>query len=597
MSTTRVCGSLLIAAGPAAAAWLAAQPQGAGERVGDAHLRAHLDGGAQARREGGVLALGLHDLIAGEPAHAPIAAAQGRNPVEVWTDWRGRFAEALWDGDTLTVASDHFDSIPLYYLEAPGLLLVATHLRALLASPWCAREVDPLAVYHYLNFSCIPAPATICRGVRRLPPGSVLRWRDGRIDIERYWRPTYTEDVDGDEDLRARELAAQIRASVEAYRPAAADRWGCFLSGGTDSSSVLILLSRQRPDVRVPSYSIGFEEQGYDELAYARIAAEAAGSDARYGTVGMRQTLEMAPRLADFYDQPFGNASAVPTYACLALARGDGIRTMLAGDGGDEIFGGNERYAKDRVMQAYYRLPRPLKALGGAIGRAVSGGRMRLLNRIGNFVERASLPNPDRFYTDDSFASDHYDALLTPDFAAQATRDASLQALRDIYAEGQARAELHRLMYLDLMMAIAQNDLVKVHGAARAQGVDVRFPYLDPALVEYTGGLVADYKVRGLHKRYLFKRALADVLPQAIRAKKKHGFGLPIAVWMKEAAEFRALVTDTLSSRRARERGWFRNDFIERLLREHVAGAWDYSAPLWALLQLELWLERHIDPN
>ncbi|MCE5234151.1 MAG: asparagine synthase-related protein [Mizugakiibacter sp.] len=597
MSATRVCGDLLIAAGPEAAAWLAAQPHGAASCIGDARLRARLDGGAQARHEGDVQAFGLYDLIAGEPADTLAACAQRRDPAPLWADRRGRFAEALWDGDALAVANDHFDTIPLYYLQAPGLLLVATRLRTLLAAPWCAREADPLAVYHYLNFSCIPAPATICSGVRRLPPGSVLRWRGGEVGITRYWRPTYAEDVDGDETLRARELAAQIRTSVEAYRPPADDRWGCFLSGGTDSSSVLILLSRQQPGTRVPSYSIGFAEQGYDELGFARIAAEAAGADAHYGVVDMRQTLDLAPRLADIYDQPFGNASAVPTYACLALARGDGVRTMLAGDGGDEIFGGNQRYAKDRMMDAYYRLPRPLKALGGAIGRAVSGGRVHLLNRIGNFVERAALPNPDRFYTDDSFGSDHYEALLAPEFAAQVERDASLQAMRAIYAEGQARAELHRLMYLDLMMAIAQNDLVKVHGAARAQGVDVRFPYLDPDLVEHTGSLMAHYKVRGLHKRYLFKRALADVLPQAIRSKKKQGFGLPIAVWMKDAPAFRALVTDTLGSRRARERGWFRTDFVERLLREHVAGAWDYSAPLWAMLQLELWLERHLDPN
>ena len=593
--TPDVIGDFLVGLGPRAAAWVAqhAPIAGRGERLEQLDGFACRSAGAtRMRRSAHRLALGLDDLVAGS-ADAAFDALDGTPP---WADWRGRFAQLVFDGRNqhLLVASDHFGTLPLYWLEHGGELLVSSDLRLLLEAPWCERSADPAAVYHYLNFAVVPAPMTIVAQVRRLAPATELSWRDGRLRLRRYWRPEYAESRRDDDEALAGELRERIVATVERYRPPAGSAWGTFLSGGTDSSSITSILAHGG-DEPVHAFSIGFDEAGYDELGFARIAARACGAQSHSARVDRVQTLAMIPRIAELFEQPFGNASAVPTHACAALAAADGRSLLLAGDGGDEVFGGNERYSKDRVMQRFHTLPGALRAVARGASAALAGSSANFANRVRNFVRRASLPNPDRFYTDDAFASEQYDALLTPEFAAAVPRDASLELMRELYAGCSASSELHRLMCLDLELAIARNDLVKVHGAARGAGVSVRYPYLDPDLVAYTGSLPERAKLRGLDKRYLFKRALKDVLPPSILQKKKQGFGLPISVWLARDADFRDFTRDTLTSRRAVARGWFQPATIDALIARHVAGEWDYSAPIWQLLVLELWLERNLD--
>lgn len=553
------------------------------ERHGQAAIAS--SGAVRLARDGDRLHCLLGDLVAGDARDADPSA------------WRGRFTSLRFDAAASAVdaATDHFATLPLYYLARGGSLLLATDLRHLLDCPWVRREADPLAVYHLLNFGFIPAPHTILGEVKRLLPASRLAFAGGRLDVRRYWRPPYAEDLDGDQDKLAAELRERIVATVQRYRPAGEGDWGCFLSGGTDSSSITSILARQFPQRTVHAFSIGFAEAGYDELDFARMAAGACGAQSHAREVGREDTLALLPTLIDLCDQPFGNASTIPTHSCARLAADNGVSMLLAGDGGDEIFGGNERYAKDHWLGAFHALPRPLRALGRAVGRAAGHGSSRLLQRVANFAERGSLPNPDRFYTDESFASECYDALLAPGFANRVPRDASLDFLRQNWSECRARSELHRLMCLDLDFAISQCDLVKVHGASRTAGVSVRYPYLDVDLVEFTGRLAARWKVDGSRKRVLFKRAMAEVLPRAILEKRKQGFGLPVAVWLTHDAQFRELTRDTLLGARARDRGWLQQAHIEALLREHDAGSWDWSGEIWRLLALELWMERYLD--
>jgi asparagine synthase (glutamine-hydrolysing) len=586
---TGVIGDFVIAAGNDVDAWLPRLPDFENVDSGATHVRV-LTRGAVRRYDNGGIALA--DLIEGDPRQARIDSAA---PVQ--RDWRGRFAHVQWNSDGTRVAAttDHFASLPLYVLKVRDGVLIATDLRLLLASPACARDVDLEAVYHYLNFSCIPAPRTICRDIACIEPGTRLSWSADRIDALRYYVPEYPQDLAGSEADLAEQLLDHIARSVQNFRPHSAQGWGCFLSGGTDSSSIVSLLSRQIAPQRVDTFSIGFGEQGYDELSYARLAAEACGARPYTEVVDSSRTLELLDAAVRAYDQPFGNASAIPTMVCAELARSHGVDLMLAGDGGDEIFGGNQRYAKDRIMETYHRLPAPLRAVGNGIGKIASRSHVNFLQRVGNFVERASLPNPDRFYTDDSFASDYYDELLSADFRAAVPRDASLDHMRAVYAEGGRASPLHRIMRLDLLHAIAQNDLVKVHGACRLHGVSVRFPYLDPELVAFTGRLAERQKVRGLNKRHLFKRAMRDVLPEAVLRKKKQGFGLPVAVWLRENDAFRTFTRDVLDDGRTRARGWFDPACIDRLMEEHRRGTWDHSAAIWQLVVLELWLREHLD--
>lgn len=590
-----IVGDFMLAFGPQAQRWVSA--------MSDMRLIDGLPGAAALAVRGAVelhaLAdgrqwLALADLIEGDLA---AGAEQAQAAHVVQRRWRGRFAQLVWDtrGTTLTAFTDHFGTVPLYWYRDGAHFAVASDLRLLLDAPGCRREPDLEAIYHYLNFAVIPAPLTICRQIRRMEPGTRLCWRDDEIECERYYLPEYPEDLRGTDDDLCAQLRNQIVGSVHGYRPDDDDGWGCFLSGGTDSSSIVSILRRQHPGLPVRSCSIGFAEAGYNELEFARLAADACGAQANFDTVDRDRALQLLDTVLDAYDQPFGNASAIPTLACAQLGQSLGMRCMLAGDGGDEIFGGNQRYAKDVVMAAFYRLPEPLKALARGASGVAAGGHIHLLNRIHSFTKRASLPNPDRFYSDDAFASKFYDTLLTDAFRAQVQRDASLTFMRQRFEEGEPAAELHRIMRLDLAMAIAQNDLVKVNGACKHHHVGVRFPYLDPVLVDFTGRLGPRYKVRGLNKRYLFKEAMDGILPIEILQKPKQGFGLPVAVWLKDDPDMQAQVRAVLLDERTRARGWIRPEFVAELIDRHMAGGWDYSAQIWQLLLLELWLRRYMD--
>jgi asparagine synthase (glutamine-hydrolysing) len=545
---------------------------------------------------GGARWLAVADLITGEVADGARALGGGAPPQN---DWRGRFTQVVWHPAErkLCALTDHFSSLSLYVLVRGGVVVLGNDLRVLASSPWCERAIDLGSVYHYLNFAQIPAPGTIFRDIRRLEPATRWRWREGAAPAEdRYFVPEYPEDRRDGEDVLAHALTERMVATVHDYRPSASvdGGWGCFLSGGTDSSSIVSILARQNVGP-VQSFTIGFAEERYDEEHFARTAAEACGASPNFEKVSDERAQGLVSRVVGAYDQPFGNASAIPTLACCDLAQARGVRVMLAGDGGDEIFGGNQRYAKDQVMETWYGMPEPVKAVGRRLGSLAGMSENHFLNRVENFFERSSLPNPDRFYTDDSFASDHYHEMLTPEFRRAAGRESSLELMRDVYRLGSSGGPLHRIMRLDLMMAIAQNDLRKVHGAAQSAGVSVRFPYLDPLLVAHMGQLPERYIVRGLTKRYLFKRAMKGILPEEILRKKKQGFGLPVAVWLRAEGPFKALVRETLFDAKARARGWWQPAFVENLLAQHERGAWDYADCLYRLLMLELWLRRYVD--
>lgn len=590
-----VTGDFLFAIGPGADACTRAMK--GFDVVSDGDARIAVRGAVQqGTAADGTRWLAIADLIEGDLADGVTALEPNAVPQR---RWRGRFAQIVWRANEQRVAAltDHFSTLSIHVLQRDGTLVLATDLRLIARSGLSARQADPVAIYHYLNFGCIPAPYTICRDIRRLLPGARMFWSAGRGTDERYFVSEYPEDISGSDADLAKQLRERMIDSVHAYRPDDARAWGCFLSGGTDSSSIVSILASQRPETRVRTFSIGFAEQGYDELGYAQLVADTCHADAYSSRVDRNQAVAMVAQVVDAYDQPFGDASAIPTMACAALADEHGVDTLLAGDGGDEIFGGNERYAKDQVMEAFYRLPAPLKSVGNAIGRMAGRSSLHLLNRVQNFVERASLPNPDRFYTNDSFGSDYYSELLQADFRAEVDRDASLAFMREVHAFGGAASPLHRIMRLDLYMAIAQNDLVKVEGACRAHSISTRFPYLDPTLVDYTGRLETRCKVRGLSKRHLFKQATAGILPDAVLHKKKQGFGLPIAVWLRSDPAFQQMVRDVLFEPRTLSRGLFDPGFVESLIAEHIRGSWDHSSGIWQLLILELWLRKYLDAS
>jgi len=511
---------------------------------------------------------------------------------------RGRFAYVLWDARSrrLLACTDAFRSCTLYYAQTPAGLAVASDLRLLVRAGLVAPKVSAQAVYHYLNFSYVPAPFSAVEGVSKLPPGHCLESIEGRVSLRTYWDARYPSDLKGTDDERAEGLRNKMVDTLAHYGSTSTKGWGTFLSGGTDSSSIASMLSRGRT-VPVNSFSIGFEEEGYDELPYSRIASEAFGLKAHERRVGEKDAVAAIPRLVQAYDEPFGNSSAIPTFYCAELAASNGVNMLVGGDGGDEIFGGNERYRKDQIFERYYRAPAVVRGLGSVAAKALGGIDSRFANRVKNFVHRGSMPNPDRFYSDDSFASDHFAHLLTPQFRERLKPDDSLDVQRAIFKQADAATDLHRLMYLDLKMTIADNDVVKVVRASKLAGVQVMFPYLDRELIDFTGRLPASDKVRGLEKRFLFKKATEEILPEAIRKKKKQGFGLPVSVWLRRGGAFHDMVHDIVLSDKAIGRGYCEPAFVKRLIERHERGAWDHASEIYMLLMLELWHREYIDPH
>jgi asparagine synthase (glutamine-hydrolysing) len=507
----------------------------------------------------------------------------------------GAFALALWDRgrDEMILAVDQFGMKRLYYLSGPGVIAFASRPSALRVGP-TSPSVSVGAVFSYLNFSFVPAPTSIFRDVARIEPGQMVRIRRGAATLEAYWDLEYPERRVSRSDAAGRIEQVTQEGVGRAINGFAAKELGAFLSGGTDSSTVVGLMTRLTGE-SVNAFSIGFSEERFDELDYARLAAAHFGARHHTRIVGPDEALEVLPRLVEAFDEPFGNNSAIGTYFCAQLARDRGVEVLLAGDGGDEIFGGNERYGADRVYALYHRVPAFLRhGLLEPFLRVAPD--ISVLGRAQRYVRRASIPNPRRFFSWEFFFSQEAGGLFTPELLGALDVDAPYVLVEQQYRRVRAMSELNRLLYLDMKLAIGDNDLLKVTQASELAGVGVRFPMLDVSLVELLGSLPANFKVRGFEKRHIFKRAFRSLLPREILAKRKHGFGVPTSTWMKTHRGFRALVHDTLLSSAARSRGYFRAGVLQDLLARHDAEASAYYGDLlWRVLMLELWQLRHAD--
>jgi len=512
------------------------------------------------------------------------------------TKLRGAFGIALWvpSRRRLVLAADRLGFRRMYYAVTNDGVAFGSRVKSPLALPGSSQALDPDAIYAYLNFGTVPAPQSIYRAVSRLAPGHALIWEDGRTTLHQYWDITYSERPVG-KLAAARAIYGQTAEAVrQTLTGLNAKETGAFLSGGTDSSAVVGLMSRLTGE-RVQAFSIGFQEERYNELEYAELAARHFDAAHYARIVTADEALQCLPDIVSAYDEPFGNNSALPAYLCARYAREAGVRVLLAGDGGDEIFGGNERYRREGILARYHLIPAPLRhGLVEPMVRRFGAEAPGLTGKARRYVERASMPNPDRFYSSEFFVNQNRQWLLHHDFQASTTPDWPLRVARGHFDAATGAAELNRLLYVDLKITLGDNDLFKVVRTAEAAGLGVRFPLLDHSLVEFMATLPAWHKVRGTEKRYSFKQAFRDLLPKEILAKVKHGFGLPTSDWLKRHPGFRELGRDTLLSRRFLERGYFAPGAVEKLFRLHEADHTPfYGDRLWTLLMLELWHERH----
>jgi asparagine synthase (glutamine-hydrolysing) len=529
---------------------------------------------------------------------ALLAALYERFGIAFLEKLRGEYSVVLWDRRKrqLLAATDGFATRALAYYQNDRVFSVASRIDAALTGADASREVNPGAIANYLNYTVNLAPDTIFKNVSRLLPGHYLLVSREETRLESYWDMRYYRGGGADEDALSIKLSRVVEESVRLHcKGENAVELGAFLSGGTDSSTVTGMM-RRTGNEPVNSFSIGFAEERFNELEYARITAHAFQTKHHEYLVTANDCAEAIPDMVRYFDEPFGNSSAIPTYFCARLAAQNGVKTLLAGDGGDELFGGNTRYLTDKIFAAYDKIPGSVRK--GALEPLLRSIPIRsgIVAKARSYVRRANLPQPERFFSYNLLLDNRLDTIFEPDFVRSLQGHSVLDRPNVYYRQGPAKDHLDKLLYIDMKMTLADNDLLKVTRMCELAGVRPRFPFLDRAVADVSGEIPAGLKVKGSQKRYLFKKAFRDLLPTEVIHKKKQGFGIPVSVWMKTDRRLRELTNDVLLSARTYQRGYIRRTFVEDLLRHHAAdNTAFYGDMLWTFLTLELWLREFAD--
>jgi asparagine synthase (glutamine-hydrolysing) len=542
----------------------------------------------------------LLETAAADPPTRIIAALYRRFERRWVEKVSGTFAAAIWDPATerLMLATDRFGVRPLLFAESGGSLFFSSRLIALRRSGGLDLRIKPESIYNYLFYAMVPTPDTIFRGGQKLPPGHVLLWQKGRAELQSYWDIAFAEA-----DRSQAELGAELRREIEESVGRALSDWsapravGCFLSGGTDSSTVVGMV-RKLTALAPRAFSIGFDVPGYNEIDYARIAARHFGAEHHEYFVTAEDTARAIELIVDEYDEPFGNASVVPTFYCARLARSQGVELMLAGDGGDELFGGNERYASDRVLALYQEIPAVLRrhVIEPLVFSFPQEAAVPLVGRARSYIRRATLPLPARYFSYNLLSTVSAAKIFTDDFLREVRGMPALDLAARYFDAAGATSDLNRQLYCDLKLVITDNDLRKVTQISEKEGLRVRYPLLDDRLATLSGTLPAKLKVRRFALRYIFKKALRDFLPPEVIAKKKHGFGLPWSAWLRTDSRLQEILRGALLDRSSLERGYFKQSFLEKLFQDTRTDPTPFSgAVAWVFMMLELWHRRHLE--
>lgn len=508
----------------------------------------------------------------------------------------GGFAIAIFNARTRTAtfAVDRFGIRSLcYHRDSQGVLRFATNPAALRSSLGAQARVDANALYAYLYFHMVPSPLCIFEGVRKLEPAQSLTVQRDDATLRRYWEPVFVETPVRNASALLAELLPTVQRAVADCEPDG--KTASFLSGGLDSSTVAGCLA-QLQGKGARAFSMGFATAGYDELEYARITAKHFDIDLIEYLVTARDVARVIPTIASVYGEPFGNNSAVPTFMCAAVARQHGVDHMLAGDGGDELFGGNSRYATQKLFDFYFKLPALLRSglLEPLFLRSPAGSRRTPLHKLRRYIEQALIPMPARMQSWNLLETLGAKNVLSSAFRSRAQIDSALplSLLRRTYDSAPAGSLLNRMLYLDWKITLADNDLRKVEGMCEAAGMRVSYPLLADGVVGLSTRVPPELKLRRLRLRHYYKRAIAGFLPRATIRKSKHGFGLPFGEWLRESPELRGLVFDALSD--LKKRSLFEDKFLDDLITSHERGhAGYYGSMIWLLCILELWLVEH----
>lgn len=501
---------------------------------------------------------------------------------------RGMFGIALWDRRThaLLLARDRAGIKPLHYTEHAGRLFFGSEIKSLLTAGAAGGGIDAESLDHYLSFLYTPRDRSIFKGVHKLPPGHLLRWHDGRASIRPYWQIDTRESFRGTTDDAARELRRVMADAVRSHMVSDVPL-GAFLSGGVDSSAVVGFMAEasERP---VKTFSIGFDDPQFDELAHARVVASHFGTE-HHEFVVRPDGLSILDQLIDHFDEPFADSSAIPTWYVSEIARRH-VTVVLSGDGGDELFGGYDRYLPHPRVAQFDRLPIPgRRRLASAIWPLLPHGMHGK-----NFLRHVARDDDGRFIDSVAFfRDDEKTALYTPEFRAL-LNGRSAEARLGRHFERFGALPLHsRMMRFDFETYLPEDVLTKVDRMSMAHSIESRVPLLDNEVIDFAATLPSHMKIHQGRRKHVMKEALKGMVPEGILDRKKQGFGVPLGVWFRGGLT--TVFGDILGSATTRQRGYFEPAFIARLIQEHLSGRRDHTLRLWQLLVFELWHRHYVD--
>jgi len=537
--------------------------------------------------------------IDGSGAHPVENAAQRmldayrRDPARALDGLGGRFAVAILDRTArrALLAVDPMGIERLTYAACGGGLIFGSSAESVARFPPLAAPLRPQALFDYLMLHMVPGPETVFEGVHKIPPGHCVLYDDGALQLRRYWHPSFVERGGESFETLKQRLHDTLRDAVSGARPD--ERTGAFLSGGLDSSTVAGVLSEVGPS-KARTFSIGFGYPDYDELPYARIASQRFSCQAHEYVVTGADIAASFVEIARAYDEPFGNSSALPLYYCARLAKDSGVDHLLAGDGGDELFAGNSRYAEQQIFERYRLIPAALRRtlLEPVIKHWPRSAMIWPVRKARGYVEKANISLPARFEMWNLVRVLGTAELLHPEFATTIDFEAPLAQMQRVWDAAPTQNLLNRMLYYDWYYTLADNDLRKVETMSALAGVRVSYPMLHPQVVNMSLQVPPHLKMPGMQLRHFFKRAMAEFLPQEIIDKKKHGFGLPFGLWLQDSPALREQILGYLAH--LRSRNIIRPQFIDRLLNLHGSeDARYYGVLVWVLAMLEQWLQEH----
>lgn len=502
----------------------------------------------------------------------------------------GMFAFALWDKrrERLLIARDRFGEKPLYYGVFDGKLIFASELKVLLENPSVDAEIDTDALRQFLSFDYVPAPASIFKGIHKLPAAHLLTVEKGEVKVRRYWNLTWHKNGSTPTIETAAEDLRELLADAVRMRLVADVPLGILLSGGVDSSTVAAFATKFSTE-KVKTFSIGFEEDSFDESKFARQVAGHLGTEHYEDKLSVDRAADLISEIGTWLDEPLSDGSLIPTFLLSRFVRRH-VTVALGGDGGDEIFAGYPMYFGHKVANLYGKLPRALRS--GLIEPIVNNLPVSTKNlsfdyKAKRFVAASKYDAVTRHHSwFGSFSIDEQRKLLSKDVLAK-TSDDIYKGAKDLLKITDAENEIERMQFLDINFYMAEDILTKVDRASMAVSLEVRAPFLDPRVAQFAAGLPLEYKLKGNKGKYILKKAVEPLLPRAILQRPKKGFGIPIAEWLKN--RLNPLMHELLAPARLNDQGLFDAAFVQKLIKDHETGAASHHKQLWTLLVFQLW--------